>query len=133
MKNGFKISVILPASPEEIYEGWLSGKIHSAFTGHKATASGKVGGKFTAWDDYISGKNLLLEENKKIVQLWRSTEFRDDAPDSLVEITLDKVTKGTKLTLRHSNIPDEQDPAYKEGWLEFYFAPMKEYFANKAR
>lgn len=131
MKNGFQISVTLPASPEEIYEGWLTSRIHTAFTGSKATASKKVGSKFTAWDGYISGTNLQLEPNKKIVQLWRTTEFRDEAPDSCVTITLEKVKSGTKLTLKHTNIPDEQDPAYKEGWKEFYFIPMRAYFLKK--
>jgi len=122
LTNGFQISVTLPVSPEELYEAWLTGKTHAAFTGAKATASKKAGGKFTAWDGYISGKNLLLEPGKCIMQAWRTTEFRDDAPDSLLKISFEKTKAGTKLTLKHANIPDEQGPAYKQGWKEFYFA-----------
>ena len=60
--------VVVPAAPEEVYEAFVDAKKHSAFTGSKATCDPRVGGKFTAWDGYISGKNLLLEEGKRIVQ-----------------------------------------------------------------
>lgn len=37
---------------------------NTAFTGSKATCDAGVGGEFTAWDGYISGKNLELEKGK---------------------------------------------------------------------
>jgi uncharacterized protein YndB with AHSA1/START domain len=45
----------IPATPDEIYEAFTNSKKHSAFTGSKAKCDPKVGGKFTAWDGYISG------------------------------------------------------------------------------
>ena len=125
------ISTTLPASPEQVYKAWLSGKEHAAFTGgQKATGSTKVGGKFTAWDDYISGKNLELDEPSRILQSWRSTEFPEGHPDSKLEILLEPNKAGTKITLNHTEIPAGQSAAYKEGWEDYYFAPMKEYFAS---
>ena len=61
MKNGLKVSAVIPAKPAEIYKAWLSSKGHSAMTGSAAKVTGKVGGKFTAWDGYIFGKTLELE------------------------------------------------------------------------
>ena len=60
MKNGFTISDIIPAKPSEIYEAWLNSESHAAMTGSVAQVDGKVGGKFTAWDGYISGTTLDL-------------------------------------------------------------------------
>ncbi|MFW9851084.1 MAG: SRPBCC domain-containing protein, partial [Candidatus Thorarchaeota archaeon] len=88
----------------------------------------KVGGRFTAWDEYIEGTTEELEMNQRIVQRWRTTDFPNDSPDSLVEIILEAVEKGTKMTLIHSEIPDGQKESYKKGWKDFYFSPMKEYF-----
>ena len=48
MKNGFKISAVIPATPAEIYKAWLSTRGHTLMTGSLARVSGKVGGKFTA-------------------------------------------------------------------------------------
>jgi len=127
-----KMSIVLPATPKKIYEAWLNSKGHSAFTGSKATASAKVKGKFTAWDGYISGVNIDLKEGKKIVQAWRSSEFPDDALDSILEVSLAPKAGGkTTLTLVHSNIPKGQGPSYKKGWKDFYFTPMKAYFSKK--
>jgi activator of HSP90 ATPase len=125
------MSVVLPATPEKIYQAWLNSKEHKAFTGSAAKISGKVNSVFTAWDKYISGKILELDENKRIFLSWRTTEFPAGAEDSLLEILLEPKGKSCKLSLKHWNIPDGQTRKYKEGWNDFYFDPMKEYFSNQ--
>jgi activator of HSP90 ATPase len=96
-------------------------------TGSPAKVDGRVGGAFTAWDGYIWGTFLELEENKKIVQAWRTGEFSEEHEDSHVEIILEEANGGTKLTLIHTKVPEGQD-GYVKGWEDFYFKPMKEYF-----
>jgi len=128
MKNKFELTVTLPASAEKIFDAWLSSEGHSAMTGSAAKVDGKVGGAFTAWDGYIFGKTLKMESPRRIVQAWRTSEFPEDAPDSRVEILFDEVKGGTKLTLIHSDMPEDQVESYKQGWEDFYFKPMKEYF-----
>jgi uncharacterized protein YndB with AHSA1/START domain len=66
--------VVIPASPEEVYDAFMNARKHSEFTGSKVTCDLTVGGKFTAWDDYISGRNLELEKGKRIVQEWVTSE-----------------------------------------------------------
>lgn len=131
MKKGFKISAVIPAKPAEIYKAWLSTKGHTAMTGSTAKVTGNVGGKFSAWDGYIFGRTLELKPNKRIVQAWRTTEFPDEAPDSRLEISLDAVKGGTKITLTHTTMPEDQAAEYKQGWEDFYFKPMREFFENK--
>ena len=128
MKNKFELTVTLPASAEKIFDAWLSSEGHSAMTGSAAKVDGKVGGAFTAWDGYIFGKTLKMESPRRIVQAWRTSEFPEDATDSCVEILFDEVKGGTKLTLIHSDMPEDQVESYKQGWEDFYFKPMKEYF-----
>jgi activator of HSP90 ATPase len=128
MKNGFKISAIIPAKPADIYKAWLSTKGHTAMTGSAAKINGKVGGKFSAWDGYIFGKTLELTPNQHIVQAWRTSEFPDDAPDSHLEVLLEEVKAGTKVTFIHTELPKGQADSYRLGWEDFYFKPMKEYF-----
>jgi activator of HSP90 ATPase len=125
----FSVSDVIPAGPEEIYAAWLDSKAHSAMTGAAAKATAKVGGQFSAWDGYAYGKNLELVPGKKIVQSWRTTDFADGDKDSKLTVTLKPVAGGTKLTLLHSGIPDDQT-GYREGWVDYYFTPMKAYFAK---
>jgi activator of HSP90 ATPase len=128
MSNEFTLTITLPAKAEAIYKAWLSTKGHSDMTGSPAKVDGRKGGDFTAWDGYIWGTFLELEKNKKIVQSWRTSEFPEEADDSHVEVILDEESGKTTLTLVHTNIPRGQD-SYKQGWEDFYFKPMKEYFA----
>jgi activator of HSP90 ATPase len=120
-----------PVSGKQIYDAWLNSKKHSEFTGAKATINNKIGSKFTAWDNYIEGKNKQLTDGKLILQSWRTTEFPESAEDSLLEIKLEDSPTGCKLTLTHSNIPEGQSESYKQGWIDFYFVPLKEYFKTK--
>ena len=129
--DSFEVSAVIPAAPQAVYKAWLSGKEHAAMTGGGATGSARAGGKFTAWDGYIEGRNLELRPGKRIVQSWRTSEFAEGDADSRLEVVLAPVKGGTKVTLRHSNIPAGQGSSYKSGWGEHYFGPMKEYFSKK--
>lgn len=125
----FEVSTTLPRSPKEVYDAWLDSESHSKMTGAKAKVSAKVGGEFQAWDGYISGKNLTLEPGKRIVQSWRTVEFDDSEEDSQIEITFEPAIKGTKLTLRHTNLPAHGEQ-YRQGWVDSYFDPMRKYFSE---
>ncbi len=131
MSDAIKLSVTLFTTPKELYNAWLDSEKHSAFTGSKATIERKVGGRFTAGDGYIQGENTLLHMNKRIHQTWRTTDFSEDSPDSIVEINFDPVEKGTKLTIVHTNLPEGEGKKYRKGWRDYYFTPMKKYFNEK--
>ena len=128
--ESFTLTTIMPASPKEIYDAWLSSQGHSQMTGSHAEVKGGSGGAFTAWDGYIWGKTLELEADHRIVQAWRTSEFPEDSPDSRLEILLEKDQVGTKITLIHTNIPEGQSESYKQGWEDFYFTPMRAYFGK---
>ncbi len=125
--------VTLPASPEEVYEAYTDPKKHAAFTGSKATGKAAVGSKFTAWDGYIFGKYLELEKGKRVVQEWITTDWAKNYPASRLELTFQKTPKGTEIVLVQSNVPSEQAEDIAEGWLEFYWDPMKKYFKKLSK
>ena len=132
MSHEFTVSDVLPATPEQIYDAWLDSDKHAAMTGSDvAQISREVGATFTAWDDYIWGRNLELDPNRRIVQSWRTTAFGQDDPDSRIEVTLEPVEAGTRVTLHHSAVPDGHD-GYREGWQSHYFDPMRIYFTEEA-
>ena len=89
-----------------------------------------MGGIFSAWDGYIFGTTLDLTPDQRIVQAWRTFEFPDDAPDSRLEVLLEEVKAGTKVTFIHTELPKGQADSYRLGWEDFYFKPMKAYFGK---
>ena len=131
MLESFEISAFFPArSPQEIYTAWLDGQAHSAMTGSPAQVDPAVGGQFSAWDGYIQGQTLETERYRRILQAWRTTEFPEDSPDSRLEILIEGVDGGAQVTLLHSEIPHGQGEDYRQGWAEFYFEPMGDYFSD---
>jgi activator of HSP90 ATPase len=128
--ESFTVSVSLPASPKDIFKAWLSNDGHSQMTGSPAEVKAEVGGAFKAWDGYIWGITLEMEQYTRIIQTWRTSEFPENSPDSRVEIQLEGIADGTRLTLAHTDIPDGQGDSYKQGWDDFYFTPMRKYFSK---
>jgi uncharacterized protein YndB with AHSA1/START domain len=132
--ESIELSRVLPASPERIYLAWLSGPEHTAMTGSKATVESiEVGGAYSAWDGYIDGVHVALEPGRRILQTWRSDDFPADAAESYLEVLLEPAPGGTRLTLRHSGIPEGQGPGYLDGWGEHYLTPMARFFAAEAK
>jgi len=111
--------------PPQVYDAWLDSERPPRIAGGEVSAD--VGGEFTAGNGYISGKNLGLETGKRILQSWRTQNSEALDAASELEIILEAVLEGTKLTLKHTNIPDA-GAGYKDGWVEHYFEPMKTYF-----
>jgi uncharacterized protein YndB with AHSA1/START domain len=130
MSYDFTLTALIPATPQAIYDAWLDSRGHTKMTGGKAEMSAKVGDSVTAWDGYISGKNLELVPHARIVQSWRTTRFTETDADSRIVVTLTPVAGGTRLTLEHSNVPDGQTSYEMGGWQSHYFEPMGKYFGN---
>jgi uncharacterized protein YndB with AHSA1/START domain len=130
MPYSYTLRTVIPASPAEIYRAWLDSIAHSEMTGGEATMSDEVGADMSAWDGYITGRNLELVPGERIVQSWRTTEFDDEFEDSIVTILLQETEDGTLLTLEHSNVPDEHKSYEEGGWQSNYFEPMIVYFSG---
>jgi activator of HSP90 ATPase len=133
MAESIEVADVLPVAQKNLYLAWLDSQKHSAFTGGGAVIDPAVGGNFTAWDGYIEGKTKELQPYERIVQSWRTANFPSSSPDSELEVLFETVEGGTKITLRHSNIPTGQGQDYKQGWKDHYFTPMKEYFKEPSQ
>lgn len=119
---------IIDAHPEEVFEAYVDPRKHAAFTGSAAAGTARVGGKFTAWDGYISGRYLKLEKGKEILHEWTTTEWPEGYPPSVVELTLKAKGRKTEIAMVHSKVPAEQAEDYAMGWKDWYWAPLKKYF-----
>ena len=129
MTYNFEVSAIVPASPERVYETWLSSSGHTAMTGADASVDPRVGGNYDAWDGYITGRTIALDPGRRIVQSWRTADFTEEDLDSEIDVLFEAVDEGTRVTINHSDVPALQR-GYEEGsWEESYFVPMREYFA----
>jgi activator of HSP90 ATPase len=127
-KSTITQKIIIKATPTEVYDAFIDPKKHSEFTGSKATGKPVVGGKFTAWDGYIQGKNLELEKGKRIVQEWVTTDWPKNFPPSRLELNFMDLGGKTEITMVHLDVPAVQEDELKQGWKDFYWEPLKDYF-----
>ena len=95
----------------------------------------KVNGEFTIWGDSINGKTIALDSQKhRIVQLWRYNH-EDWPKDHFSKITLEFVPYkdgSCKLRFWHTDIPENHADDIADGWKEYYWKPMQEYFKRKS-
>lgn len=126
----FVVSTEIAASPLAIYNAWIDGAQHAAFTGAPATSDPRVGGQFTAWDGYISGTYVALTAGEGIEMAWRTTQFASTDADASVSVRLEATGAGARITLTQSGSPAGQAASYEAGWEQYYFAPLRAFFAR---
>jgi activator of HSP90 ATPase len=117
-------SVTFRATPHAVYEALMDSRQHARFTGEAARISRKVGGAISAYGDYITGTNLELVPDKKIVQAWHATDW-PEGHMSRVIFKLTRVKGGTRLAFTHRGVPENEVPSIKQGWIENYWRPIK--------
>ena len=131
MPDSFQLEMIVAAEPQRVFSAWLDAKEHAAFTGGgEAIVEPWTGGRFTAWDGYIHGIFLGIDAGKRIVQLWRTAEFPPECRDSRLTIEFEPARGGTRVRIRHADLPPSQVKKYEKGWVEHYLKPLVRYFAK---
>jgi uncharacterized protein YndB with AHSA1/START domain len=133
MPYTFTLRTTIPASAQDIYDAWIDSAGHSEMTGAEASMSDEIDAEVSAWDGYISGRNIELVPGERIVQSWRTTKFTEEQEDSIITVTLEESDGETLLTLIHSHVPDAHTSYQRGGWQEHYFEPMIEYFSRFER
>lgn len=124
MKN-IKRYYTLNAEPKDVFNALTNKKMLDIWTGESAEMEPVEGSVFSLWGGSISGINLEIEENKKIVQQWF---FGDEEEKSIVTMKIHPHKKGTSVELLHTNIPDDAYENISDGWDEDYFGALNELF-----
>jgi len=124
MGKTIRQQITIQAKPHEVYEALMDSRRHARFTGEPARISQKVGGAFAAGGGYITGTNLELVPDRRIVQTWHATDW-PEGHWSTVIFELRRVPVGTRISFTHRNIPDEEADAISQGWKDHYWKPLK--------
>ena len=118
-------TVTFKAGAHAVYELLMDSKKHSALAaGDEVKISRKVGGKFNV-GGYIEGVNLELAPDEKIVQSWR---YEDWPAGHFSKATFSFKEEGgkTKMTFTQTGVPVQFYEDIKQGWIDYYWTPMKE-------
>jgi activator of HSP90 ATPase len=107
----------------------LSGVMQSMHLPDKpAEISGEVGGAFTLFGGYITGRHVELVPNQRIVQAWRTGGW---APGvySIAKFELVEQGSGTKIVFDHTGFPKGEAEVLASGWKAHYWEPLAKLLA----
>jgi activator of HSP90 ATPase len=130
---------ILKASRKRVYEALTDAKqfdkviqLSAAVKSGMAKApnlpeiSREVGGAFALFGGYISGRQIELLANERIVQAWRVGSW-DAGIYSIAKFELVEQGSGTKIVFDHTGFPKGDAEHLAEGWKGNYWEPLEKF------
>lgn len=115
------------ATTGQLYELYMNAKKHSAATHTHTKITNLEGTKYAAGDGYITGRNLLLQQNRMIVQTWRASDWDRQDEDSILILSFQQSGKHAILNMVHAHLPDRHAGSIKRGWTTYYWNMWKDY------
>jgi len=90
--------------------------------------SREVGGAFSLFGGYITGRHIELVPNERIVQAWRTGGW---APGvySIAKFELVEQGSGTKIVFDHTGFPKGEAEHLAVGWKGNYWEPLEKLLA----
>jgi activator of HSP90 ATPase len=126
------------ASPERLYAALthasefqkvvlLSGAVKTGMVKapKPAQISAVAGGEFAVFGGYITGRQIELVANVRIVQAWRTGSW-EPGRYSIARFALAPQGSGTSLTFDHTGFPKGEAEHLAQGWRENYWQPLEE-------
>jgi uncharacterized protein YndB with AHSA1/START domain len=97
----------------------------------KATAiSDSVGGAFTLFGGYITGRNLELTPGIRLVQAWRAGSW-GAGEYSVVRFELRSEPGGCRILFDQRGFPAKQGKSLAYGWRVHYWEPLSKFLSGK--
>ena len=129
--------VIFKVSPERLYAALTDAKefqkvvllSDAVKTGmvkapQPAQISAVAGGEFAVFGGYITGRQIELVPNVRIVQAWRTGTW-DPGTYSIARFALAPQGTGTLLTFDHTGFPKGEAEHLAQGWKSNYWQPLE--------
>ena len=131
---------IIKASRSRVYEALteakqfdkivlLSGVMQTMHVADKpAEISREVGGPFSLFGGYITGRHVELVPNERIVQAWRAGAWPAGIY-SIARFDLVEQGSGTRIVFDHTGFPEGEAESLASGWKAHYWEPMQKLLA----
>jgi activator of HSP90 ATPase len=133
MSDAIHQEIEFKTSPQRVYEALLDSKQFTTFTGAPAQIEREAGGSFSCFGGIITGRNVELIPNKRIVQAWR-VKVWPEGVYSIVSFVLQSQGSGTRLTMTHDGFPNGMRAHLsgelpEGGWHRQYWEPLQKYLS----
>jgi len=106
-----------------------SGAKSMAPGGKPAAMSSEAGGAFALFGGYVTGRNIELVPNERIVQAWRAGSW-DAGVYSIARFQLVETGAQTKIIFDHAGFPKGTAEHLAAGWKANYWEPLRTVLAS---
>jgi activator of HSP90 ATPase len=109
----------------------LSAAMKSMAIGAKpAEITAEPGGAFALFGGYLTGRQIELVPNERIVQAWRAASWKD-GDYSIAKFVLTEQGSSTKILFDHRGFPDGTGEHLALGWRVNYWEPLEKFLATQ--
>jgi len=127
-----RISVVMPVAPSRVFRALTSARAIEAWSGAPGRVAAQVGGRFSMWDGWNTGRVLARRAPTTLAYTWRKDSWAPATEDSVVRWTLTKVPEGTRVRLVHSRLPSTWEYRdHKGGWPRYFLKPMERWLKKQ--
>lgn len=88
----------------------------------------RVGGAFALFGGYITGRQLELVRNRRIVQAWRAASWPEGI-HSVARFELQAHDASCRIVFDHTGIPGDEAESLAKGWQSHYWEPLRQLLA----
>jgi activator of HSP90 ATPase len=129
MSSTIHQEIIFKANPKQVYDALIDAHQFSTVTGGAPTEiNAEAGGAFSLFGGMITGRNIELIPNERIVQAWRAGNWAEGAY-SIAAFEIKEQDEETIIIFDHAAFPAGQDEHLADGWKDNYWEPLKKYLA----
>jgi activator of HSP90 ATPase len=134
--------ITLDASPQRVYQALTTTQDFDSITrlsdgaallnaaGAKPTSiSTEVGGPFTLFGGYITGRHVEMLPNERLIQAWRAGSWKP-GDFSIAAFYLTAQGGKTRLHFEHRGFPNGNGAGLAQGWHLHYWEPLAKYLAQ---
>jgi activator of HSP90 ATPase len=114
--------------PDRIYEVLLDPKQFADMTGRAAAIDATEGGAFSLFGGLISGRNVELVPDRRIVQAWRPSHW-DSGIYSIVRFEFREQGSQARMVLDHTGFPEIEAESLDSGWKGHYLGPLSKFLS----
>lgn len=118
----YTTSIEIEAAPAEVFDHLVTNEGITAWMGRHAVLEPRAGGAFAVdiAGYAIRGRYLEVDRPRRVVVSWGVAGSADLPPGaSTVEFNLTPTAHGTRVDLRHADLPETQLEGHADGWTHF--------------
>ena len=130
MPNAIHQEITIDADPARVYKALTDRDQFGELTARGATElTADAGAYFALFDGHITGRNVELVPDRRLVQAWRAASW-PEGMYSIVNFQLERDGgEQTRLVFDHTGFPAEAHDELASGWDKMYWEPLKRYLS----